>query len=81
MERLILLLKKAICDKEAPLKVAQTRLEERTKRIDVELCNDPSMQGLVLNDFQQVLVLIRVIKTDLGKDVLNAIILYFINKL
>lgn len=46
MERNICMLKKAICDKEAPLKVAMTRLEERTRRIDVEICNDPAMQGL-----------------------------------
>jgi len=45
MERAIGFLRKAIQDKEAPMKVAQTRLEERTRRIDVELCNDPSMQG------------------------------------
>lgn len=46
MERAIDLLKKAIQDKEGPMKVAQTRLEERTRRINVELCNDPSMKGL-----------------------------------
>jgi tektin-3 len=46
MERAIDLLKKAIHDKEGPMKVAQTRLEERTRRINVELCNDPSMKGL-----------------------------------
>jgi hypothetical protein len=45
MERAIDLLKKAIQDKEGPMKVAQTRLEERTRRINVELCNDPSMKG------------------------------------
>jgi len=46
MERAIDLLRKAIHDKEGPMKVAQTRLEERTRRINVELCNDPSMKGL-----------------------------------
>ena len=45
MERSIELLRKAIHDKEAPMKVAQTRLEERTQRINVELCNDPVMKG------------------------------------
>lgn len=39
------LLRKAITDKQAPLKVAQTRLDERTRRIDVELCNDVPMAG------------------------------------
>jgi len=39
-EMLIEALKKAIRDKENPLKVAQTRLEERTRRPNVELCRD-----------------------------------------
>ena len=33
-------LKKALRDKENPLRVAQTRLEERTRRPNVELCRD-----------------------------------------
>ena len=45
MERSIALLRKAIYDKEEPMKVAQTRLEERTHRLNVELCHDPSMKG------------------------------------
>jgi len=47
MERTVACLRKAIFDKEAPLKVAETRLEERTRRVDVELCKDPAMQGSV----------------------------------
>jgi len=39
------LLKKAIDDKQAPLKVAQTRLDERSRRIDVERCSDKPMAG------------------------------------
>lgn len=39
-EMLIDTLKRAIRDKENPLKVAQTRLEERTRRPNVELCRD-----------------------------------------
>lgn len=46
VERAIDLLRKAIHDKEYPMKVAQTRLDERTRRNNVELCNDPSMKGL-----------------------------------
>ncbi|KAL8606870.1 hypothetical protein ACOMHN_036508 [Nucella lapillus] len=46
MERNIDLLRKAIQDKEYPMKVAQTRLDERTRRINVELCNDPVMKSL-----------------------------------
>ena len=45
MDRMIEMLRKAISDKEGPLKVAQTRLEERTRRLNVELCNDPAMKG------------------------------------
>lgn len=39
-ELLIESLKKALRDKESPLKVAQTRLEERTRRPNIELCRD-----------------------------------------
>ncbi|XP_056286610.1 tektin-3 isoform X2 [Pseudoliparis swirei] len=39
-EMLIESLRKALRDKECPLKVAQTRLEERTRRPNVELCRD-----------------------------------------
>lgn len=45
VEHAIDLLRKAIHDKEYPMKVAQTRLDERTRRINVELCNDPVMKG------------------------------------
>lgn len=45
MENNINLLRKAIQDKELPMKVAQTRLDERTRRINVELCNDPVMKS------------------------------------
>ncbi|XP_006007946.1 tektin-3 [Latimeria chalumnae] len=40
-------LKQAIREKEAPLKVAQTRLEERTKRPNIELCRDVPQYRLV----------------------------------
>merc|ERR1712121_67249 len=45
MERNISLLRKAIQDKENPMKVAQTRLDERTRRINVELCNASVMKS------------------------------------
>ena len=45
LDRILCQLKQAIMDKEYPLKVAMTRLEERTRRINVELCNDPVMKG------------------------------------
>ena len=41
MEKNIESLKKAIRDKEDPMKVSQTRLENRTFRPGVELCRDP----------------------------------------
>jgi len=50
MERTVACLRKALHDKEAPLKLAMTRLEERTRRVDVELCKDPSMIGSVFRD-------------------------------
>ena len=40
-------LKKGIRDKENPLKVAQSRLEARTHRPDVELCRDPPHHRIV----------------------------------
>ncbi|XP_078135269.1 tektin-3 isoform X1 [Sander vitreus] len=46
-EMLIESLKKAIRDKECPLKVAQTRLEERTRRPNIELCRDNPHHRLV----------------------------------
>ncbi|XP_027695524.1 tektin-5 [Vombatus ursinus] len=39
-ENTIMLLERAIMAKECPLKVAQTRLEHRTRRPNVELCRD-----------------------------------------
>lgn len=47
MEKSIEMLKKAIADKEAPLQVAQTRLETRIRRPNVELCRDPAQHRLV----------------------------------
>lgn len=64
MERAIDLLKKAIHDKEGPMKVAQTRLEERTRRINVELCNDPSMKGLQ-REVQEIRESVRLLKDKL----------------
>ncbi|XP_075873533.1 tektin-3 [Nelusetta ayraudi] len=46
-EMLIESLKKALRDKDPPLKVAQTRLEERTRRPNVELCRDNPHHRLV----------------------------------
>lgn len=40
MENNISLLRKSIKDKEAPMQVAQSRLENRTRRPNVELCRD-----------------------------------------
>lgn len=39
-ENTIMLLERSIMAKECPLKVAQTRLECRTRRPNVELCKD-----------------------------------------
>ncbi|MPC26507.1 Tektin-3 [Portunus trituberculatus] len=47
LERHIDLLKKAILDKSAPLKVAHTRLEGRTHRPEMELCRDPPQHRMV----------------------------------
>lgn len=46
-ENNILELKKAIRDKENPMKVAQTRLNDRSFRPEIELCRDPAHTQLV----------------------------------
>ncbi|XP_073472694.1 tektin-1 [Aquarana catesbeiana] len=46
-------LKKAIADKEGPIKVAQTRLETRTLRPNVELCRDP-VQYRLISEVQEI---------------------------
>ncbi|XP_075035361.1 tektin-4 isoform X2 [Mixophyes fleayi] len=46
-EKNISALKQAIKDKEAPMKVAQTRLYQRSYRPNVELCRDPAQFRLV----------------------------------
>uniref|UniRef100_A0A6I8PH39 Tektin n=1 Tax=Ornithorhynchus anatinus TaxID=9258 RepID=A0A6I8PH39_ORNAN len=46
-ERNIEVLRKAVEDKEGPLKVAQTRLEARTGRPNVELCRDAVQSRLI----------------------------------
>lgn len=47
MEKNIELLKKCIQDKQAPMMVAHTRLDIRTRRPNVELCRDPVQHRLV----------------------------------
>ncbi|CAF3541731.1 unnamed protein product, partial [Rotaria sp. Silwood2] len=47
VEQNIEFLKKTIADKEAFLQVAQTRLETRTRRPNVEACRDPAMHRLI----------------------------------
>lgn len=46
VEKAVQMLRRAIADKEEPMKVAQTRLEERSRRLNVENCNDPVMKTL-----------------------------------
>lgn len=47
MQSNVEMLKQAIKDKEAPLMVAQTRLDTRIRRPNVELCRDPAQLKLV----------------------------------
>ncbi|XP_001366706.1 tektin-5 [Monodelphis domestica] len=51
IENTIMLLERAILAKECPLKVAQTRLEHRTRRPNVELCRDIAHFKLVNETF------------------------------
>lgn len=47
MESNIDRLKQAILDKQAPMKVAQTRSDYRTERPNIELCRDPVQYRLI----------------------------------
>lgn len=47
MEENITRLTKSIADKELPMKLAQTRLDTRTQRPNVELCRDPVQYRLI----------------------------------
>ncbi|CAG5107171.1 Oidioi.mRNA.OKI2018_I69.chr1.g3187.t1.cds [Oikopleura dioica] len=47
VETTIKRLHRAIADKELPVKVAETRLDERTRRPNLELCRDPAQLMLV----------------------------------
>jgi len=47
LERKLSLLRKAIIEKDLAVKVAQTRLDERTRRMNLELTHDEPMQGSV----------------------------------
>lgn len=64
LERSIEFLEKAISDKEAPLKVAQTRLDERSRRISVELCNDKPMAGLQ-TEVREIMESMRILQDKL----------------
>ena len=47
MEENITRLSKSIADKEQPMQLAQTRLDTRTQRPNVELCRDPVQYRLI----------------------------------
>lgn len=51
-EKNIEMLRKAIMDKSAPLKVAQTRLESRAHRQEIELCRDSAQTRFVSYFFE-----------------------------
>ena len=52
MEDNITMLKREIAEKEAPMKVSQTRLENRTFRPNVELCRDRVQYRLIEEVFE-----------------------------
>jgi len=64
MERYIERVKKAIVAKEPPLKVAETRLSKRTKRPEVEACNDTPHSKL-LEEVSELKESIRQLETKL----------------
>ncbi|XP_010128777.1 PREDICTED: tektin-1 [Chlamydotis macqueenii] len=65
-EKNIAALKKAIADKEGPVKVAQTRLEARNHRPNVELCYD-TVQYRLISEVQEITKNIQRLKDTLGQ--------------
>ncbi|XP_074451335.1 tektin-1 isoform X2 [Larus michahellis] len=65
-ERNIAALKKAIADKEGPVKVAQTRLEARNHRPNVELCYD-TVQYRLTSEVQEITKNIQRLKDTLAQ--------------
>ncbi|XP_041436895.1 tektin 1 L homeolog isoform X1 [Xenopus laevis] len=65
-EKNIDILKKAIADKEGPMKVAQTRLDTRTLRPNVELCRDP-VQYRLINEVQEITTNIERLRETLSQ--------------
>ncbi|XP_018775129.1 tektin-1 isoform X2 [Serinus canaria] len=65
-EKNIAALKKAIADKEAPVKVAQTRLEARNHRPNVELCYD-TVHSSLMSEVQEITKNIQRLKDALAQ--------------
>ncbi|XP_038014066.1 tektin-1 isoform X2 [Motacilla alba alba] len=65
-EKNIAALKKAIADKEAPVKVAQTRLEARNHRPNVELCYD-TVHSSLMSEVQEIKKNIQRLKDALAQ--------------
>ncbi|XP_009467183.1 PREDICTED: tektin-1 [Nipponia nippon] len=65
-ENNIAALKKAIADKEGPVKVAQTRLEARNHRPNVELCYD-TVQYRLISEVQEMTTNIQRLKDTLAQ--------------
>ncbi|XP_063196595.1 tektin-1 isoform X2 [Chroicocephalus ridibundus] len=65
-EKNIAALKKAIADKEGPVKVAQTRLEARNHRPNVELCYD-TVQYRLTSEVQEITKNIQRLKDTLAQ--------------
>ncbi|NXG76980.1 TEKT3 protein, partial [Baryphthengus martii] len=68
-------IRKAIRDKGPPLKVAQTRLDERTRRPNMELCRDPAQIRLV-NEVHEIDETIQTLQQRLrdAEDVLQMLV-------
>ncbi|KAF5395670.1 hypothetical protein PHET_11836 [Paragonimus heterotremus] len=69
-EKLIQLLTQSIEDKLKPLKVAETRLKERTKRHSMELCQDDPMKTLQCETIE-LRTIIRALKNKLHQACLS----------
>lgn len=59
-------LRRAILEKEAPLKKAQTRLHMRNQRPNVELCRDPAHYGLI-EETRQLAATVQALQEQLSR--------------
>lgn len=74
-EQTIAQIQRAIAEKDSPMRVAQTRLDERTRRPNIELCRDPTQLRLVdeVSTIDQTVQLLR-LRLQEAQDTLQGLV-------